>query len=531
MTASSPNDTLGLFDTPANRAQIRFGYLIVGLVIATFLVVLPYRDIRLRNVTAFIPTVDSIIFVGDLITATLLYGQSSLFQSRALLVLATGYLFGALLLIPHAMTFPGAFAAEGLLGAGVNTTAWLSVWQRTAFPVAVIVYVLLGRAKTVPRLPRRPDSPSIVRAVLLAVAMAAACTALATLRHDLLPSFYVNQTELIHSRIVAYQGFVLGLSAVGIALLLRRQNSVLDLWLVVALSCWLTQTLLIMSLHARFTLGFYAIYGIQLASHLILLVALVAESNRLYARLVVSTAAQAIERDAHLMSMNAVAAAIAHEIGQPLAAISLNTSIGLRYLAVPTTKNRRASAAFRAIDESVQRCFELIGSVRAIFTHEPDWQVQFSVNDMIRETAVLLQRELVNAKISLLLELDESIPVVFANRIQLQQVLINLLRNAIDSSVSVQRRAKPIAISSRAESQKMLLEIADDGTGIPSDEVPHIFDAFHTTKANGTGIGLALCRTIVEDHGGRIWATSGGRHGAVFHIEVPYREAHSKLTH
>jgi hypothetical protein len=114
MTASSPNDTLGLFDTPPNSAEIRFGYLIVGVLIATFLVVLLFRDIRLRNVTAFIPTVDSIIFVGDLITATLLFGQSSLFQSRALRLLATGYLFGALLLIPHALTFPGAFSAEGL---------------------------------------------------------------------------------------------------------------------------------------------------------------------------------------------------------------------------------------------------------------------------------------------------------------------------------------------------------------------------------------------------------------------------------
>jgi hypothetical protein len=180
MTASSPNDTLGLFDTPPNSAEIRFGYLIVGVLIATFLVVLLFRDIRLRNVTAFIPTVDSIIFVGDLITATLLFGQSSLFQSRALRLLATGYLFGALLLIPHALTFPGAFSAEGLLGAGVNTTAWLGVWQRSAFPIAVILYVLSGPVETVPRVDRPSNSPSIVRAVLLALALATACTALAT---------------------------------------------------------------------------------------------------------------------------------------------------------------------------------------------------------------------------------------------------------------------------------------------------------------------------------------------------------------
>src|SRR3954447_443114 len=100
---------------------------------------------------------------------------------------------------------------------------------------------------------------------------------------------------------------------------------------------------------------------------------------------------------------------------------------------------------------------------------------------MIRETAALLRSELVDAKISLRIELDESMPIVFANRVQLQQVVINLLKNAIDSSVSVRRRAKSIAISSRAKNETFLLEIADAGPGIPPDEVPYIFDAFHTT--------------------------------------------------
>src|SRR3954466_4885208 len=160
MTESSPNDTLGLFDTPPNRAEIRFGFRIVGVLIATLLVVLPFRDIRLRDVTAFIPTVDSIIFVGDLITATLLYGQSSLFESRALRLMASGYLFGALLLIPHALTFPGAFTANGLLGAGVNTTIWIAMLVGLAYPSTVILYAVLKSAEIAvqPR-PERPTAP------------------------------------------------------------------------------------------------------------------------------------------------------------------------------------------------------------------------------------------------------------------------------------------------------------------------------------------------------------------------------------
>ena len=139
-------DHLGLFDTPPDRRQIRFGLVIVGVLFAAFLLVLPVREIPLREIDAFVPTIDAVMFVGDLITATLLYAQAAVFRSRALTVLATGYLFAALLLVPHALTFPGAFAPDGLLGAGVNTTAWLAVFQRAAFPLAVILYVRLRRA-------------------------------------------------------------------------------------------------------------------------------------------------------------------------------------------------------------------------------------------------------------------------------------------------------------------------------------------------------------------------------------------------
>ena len=139
-------DHLGLFDTPPDRKQIRFSLAIVGLLFVALVLILPVRDVRLRQIDAFIPMIDAIMFLGELIIATLLYVQAAVFRSRALTVLASGYVFAALLLVPHALTFPGAFAPDGLLGAGINTTAWLANFWRAALPIAVILYVLLKRA-------------------------------------------------------------------------------------------------------------------------------------------------------------------------------------------------------------------------------------------------------------------------------------------------------------------------------------------------------------------------------------------------
>ena len=123
---SVAQEHLGLFDTPPDRSEVRFSLIICGIMFAAIFLIFPVRNIRLTEVNAFIPTIDAIMFVGELITATLLYAQAAVFRSRALSVLATGYVFGALLLIPHMLTFPGAFAPDGLLGAGVSMKA---VWN------------------------------------------------------------------------------------------------------------------------------------------------------------------------------------------------------------------------------------------------------------------------------------------------------------------------------------------------------------------------------------------------------------------
>ncbi len=130
-------DNLGLFDTPPSRKQVRFSFAIIGLLFAVLVLTSAVRDVRLGQVNAFIPMIDATTALIDLITATLLYVQATVFRSRALNVLASGYVFTALILIPHALTFPGAFAPDGLLGAGVSTTAWLYIFWRASVPIAV----------------------------------------------------------------------------------------------------------------------------------------------------------------------------------------------------------------------------------------------------------------------------------------------------------------------------------------------------------------------------------------------------------
>jgi signal transduction histidine kinase len=292
--------------------------------------------------------------------------------------------------------------------------------------------------------------------------------------------------------------------------------------LLIALSGWLIESLLVMTIRDRFTAGFYCLYGLALVSHLVVLLALIAESNRLYARLALSTAARNRERDARLMSMDAVTAAIAHEVGQPLTGAITNAMAGLEWLNRDRPDVEKAAKALRGTIDAGKRTTEVIRSIRAMFAKGPGPASEFSLNELVRETAALLDREMIGEKVSLQLALDEALPPVLADRVQIQRVLVNLFTNAIESLSATRRRARHIAIRSASlNGEGVLLEISDTGIGIAEEEMAHIFDAFFTTKANGTGLGLSLCRTIVEEHGGRLWASQGEEYGVTFHLQLP----------
>ena len=515
-------DQLGLFDTAPSRTEIRIAFAIGGLIGLILLVVMPFQNIHVGAIPGLIPALDAGMLVCDLITAAILYAQATVYRSRALVVLASGYVLAGLLLIPWALTFPGAFSPNGLLGAKINTTGWIAAFWRLSVPIAIFLYAWLKRADEASRPVLERFPTNILAGVLTSIALAIFVTLLATLGHDLLPPFFTDKSHVIRSTLVTLNLVVIGWTTAAAVMLVRQEKSVLDLWLLVSLAAWLAQSLLNMLLHSRFSLGAYVFLGLVLVSNLSVMLALITESNRLYARLAVSTAARRREREARLMSMDAVTAAISHEVGQPLTAVSLNAAAGLNWLTQPRPDVKKAIAALRAVGDAGSRTFDIIRSIRATFAKEPGRATEFCLNDLVLETTSLFEREMAASKISLKLSLADGLPPIKADRVQIQRVLVNLLNNAVESLRALPDRSHSLAISSAvANGRDVLIEVNDNGTGIADHDMEHIFDPFFTTKATGTGLGLPLCRTIAEEHGGQLWASSGNPEGATFHLKLP----------
>jgi signal transduction histidine kinase len=251
------------------------------------------------------------------------------------------------------------------------------------------------------------------------------------------------------------------------------------------------------------------------------LAVLLSETTLLYARLARSVMAESREREARLMTMDVLSASIAHEMSQPLASIVTNADAAARWMGRPTPDLDEVKASLGQIRNSAYRARDLIGSIRAMIKRDARNRLPLDVNDLVREVVALMERELQRNRISVELELDEHLPTVQADQVQLQQVLINLITNGLEAMAG-NRRARILRVKSAIEEpDSVLISVADTGTGIDPEIVDRIFNPLFTTKSNGMGMGLSICRSIIEGHGGRLWASAGAEGGSVFQFILP----------
>ena len=233
-----------------------------------------------------------------------------------------------------------------------------------------------------------------------------------------------------------------------------------------------------------------------------------------------------LARIAQLTSMGEMAASIAHEVNQPLAAIVANGNAGLRWLAKAPPDMDKAGAALQRVVRDGLRASEVVGSVRAMFKRDVQPKSPVAIDALIEEVLAHVEGELEAAAIALEVKLAPGLPPVLADRVQLQQVFLNLIANAIDAMREEQDCARHLRVRAGAgEGNSVSIAVEDSGPGIAAGDRERIFDAFFTTKASGMGLGLAICRSIVEAHGGRLAVAAATPRGTIFELTLPTGEA------
>ncbi len=222
-----------------------------------------------------------------------------------------------------------------------------------------------------------------------------------------------------------------------------------------------------------------------------------------------------------VMTMGELAASIAHEINQPLAAVVTNANACLRWLTGPIPNLDEARAAVARIARDGNRASDVIGRIRALVKKSATEQAHLDINEVIQEVLGLIQTEIRKNEVVLRRKLAPDLPRILGDRVQLQQVILNLMMNGIEAMSAVTDRSRDLLIRScRYESDKVLIAVQDSGTGLETESLDHLFTAFFTTKPKGMGMGLAISRSIIEAHGGKLWASPNDGPGATFQFTL-----------
>jgi C4-dicarboxylate-specific signal transduction histidine kinase len=225
---------------------------------------------------------------------------------------------------------------------------------------------------------------------------------------------------------------------------------------------------------------------------------------------------------ARVSTMGELVASVAHEVNQPLTAVVADGTACIHWLDRHPPNLHEANEALTRIINEANRAGQVISRIRTFLKRSPTENVPLSVNDLIRDTIALVGGEMFKKRIVMQADLAADLPAILGDRIQLQQVILNLLMNAIEAVAAKSEGTRQIVISSKNQPfDQILIAVRDSGMGIDRASVEQLFRPFVTTKAGGMGMGLSISRSIVEGHGGRLWATPNEREGATFQFSVP----------
>ena len=485
-------------------------------------IVIPFANVQLPRVDPFIPVLQTVMCAVDLLTAALLFAQYSIQPLRAIIPVASGYVFSGLFAFIQTLAFPGAYSPTGVIGDGLNSAAWFFVLWHTTFPLALIVYVFtkdLGAAGPPSRGSRRVTIISILACVLAAVA---GLTSLATHATQYLPALYLNavaQTPFGAN----INLFLWAMNITAFVLLFVRRRTILDLWLIVVLFAWWPNFLVAVA-HSvvRFSAGWYIARFSALVASFTLLIVLLTESTALYARLANAFVLLRRERADRLANVQAATAAMAHELRQPLTGIVTRGAAGVNWLKRTPPDVNKARECFQSIIDASLHSNEIIAAIRELYKKTPTEHTMVQINDVVGEVLELVQDELRVDGVIATAEYQENMPEIHASDIQIQQVILNLVKNAIEAMHLVAPDKRQLRLVTGFDGKSSIsVYVQDSGAGISPDRRDQIFEPFFTTKPGGTGLGLSICRTIAEDHGGKLFLSKSDARGTSFELVLP----------
>ena len=491
---------------PSRREKITSAFLVISTV-AAFAIMAPFARIPLPKIDAFIPAYEAALSISDLLTAVLFFGQFSRSGLRALLVLGCAYLFNVLIILPHALSFPGVFAPQGAIGGGPQTTAWLYCFWHGGFAVLVLAYAVLatrdGRTRRAGNIPA-----GIAAGVGLTAAVVLALTLLATVGHDLLtPVMSGADYSMLVSKGISPAICIVSIAAL-ILLWRRRNTSALDLWLFVVMSAWLCDVALSAVVgSSRYDLGWYGGRTFGLVAASFLLVILLLELNRLYGGLAdalemaeerniqLVTSREQLAHAQRLDAMGQLTGGVAHDFNNLLMIVTGAVDIILRSPGNAQKVEKFARAALDACSRGQKLTQQLLTFAR----RQVKRPVTVNPNQVLSDLEQLLQRT-ISAQVQIVTDLSSLTDPVLIDKVQFESAILNLVVNARDAITGVGRitiKTENVAIDhahsgGAIPGRYVKVIVRDDGSGMPEEVKVKAFDPFFTTKEVGSGSGLGL---------------------------------------